>query len=110
MCLGQRQQLRAVGSHHLLVGGAHAAAALEAGLDIGVCKAGAADGLHHHPDLRVFQNGIEVLDEEVCRRMGGEILGVKDVLDLHRLTGPAGNTGGVAAQHLVHAAAHRAKA
>ena len=110
VCLGQRQQLRAVGGHHLLVGGAHAAAALEAGLDIGVCKAGAADGLHHHPDLRVFQNGIEVLDEEVCRRMSGEILGVKDVLDLHRLTGPAGNTGGVAAQHLVHAAAHRAKA
>ena len=45
------------------------------GLDVGVCKAGAADGLHHHPDLRVFQNGIEVLDEEVCRRMSGEILG-----------------------------------
>ena len=108
--LGQCQQLCAVGGHHLLVGGAHAAAALEAGLDIGVCKAGAADGLHHHPDLRVFQNGIEVLDEEVCCRMSGEILGVKDVLDLHRLTGPAGNTGGIAAQHLVHAAAHRAKA
>ncbi len=108
--LGQSQQLCAVGGHHLLVGGAYAAAALEAGLDIGVRKAGAADGLHHHLDLRVFQNGIEVLDEEMRGRVAGEILGVKDVLDLHRLACAAGDTGGVAAEHLVHAAAHRAKA
>ena len=39
-----------------------------------------------------------------------EILGVKDVLDLHRLTCTAGDTRSVAAQYLVHAAAHRAKA
>ena len=67
--LGQCQQLCAVGCHHLLVGGAHAAAALQTRLDVRVGKAGAADGLHHHPDLRVFQNGIEVLYKQVCIRM-----------------------------------------
>ena len=66
---GKGQQLCAVGGHHLLVGGAYAAAALKAGLYIRIRKAGAADGLHHHLDLRVFQNGIEVLYKQVCIRM-----------------------------------------
>ena len=66
---GKAQQLCAVGGHHLLVGGAYAAAALKAGLYIRIRKAGAADGLHHHLDLRVFQNGIEVLYKQVCIRM-----------------------------------------
>ena len=107
--LGQSQQLCAVGGHHLLVGGADAPAALEAGLDIGVGEAGAADGLDDDLHLRVFQNGIEVLDKQLCSRMSREILRVKDVLDLHRLACAAGDACGVAAEHLVHAAAHRAK-
>ena len=47
----------------------NAAAALQAGLNVWVSKTGAADGLHHHLDLRVFQNGIEVLYKQVCIRM-----------------------------------------
>ena len=39
-----------------------------------------------------------------------EVFGVKDVLDLHRFARAAGDTCGVAAEHLVHTAAHRAKA
>ena len=66
---GKAQQLCAVGGHHLLVGGAYAAAALKAGLYIRIRKAGAADGLYNHLDLRVFQNGIEVLYKQVCIRM-----------------------------------------
>ncbi len=92
MRLGKAQQLCAVGGYHLLVE-VHAAAALKAGLDVRISEAGAADGLHHHLDLRVFQNGgVEVLDKQVCIRMVWKILGVKDVLDLHRLTCTAGDT------------------
>ena len=107
--LGQTQQLGTVGGHHLLVGGADAPAALEAGLDIGVRKPRAADGLYHDADLRVFQDGVKVLNEQMGSRMIGEILGVQNVLDLHRLACPAGDTGCIAAEHLVHAAANRAK-
>ena len=64
VCPGQSQQLCAVGGHHLLVGGADAPAALEAGLDVGVGEAGAADGFDDDLHLRVFQNGIEVLDKQ----------------------------------------------
>ena len=107
---GKAQQLSTVGGHHFLVGGAHAAAALKTGLYIRVGKAGAADGLHHYPDLRILQNDIKVLDEQVCGRMTGKILRVQNILDLYRLTCTAGDTCSVAAQNLVHAAAHRAKA
>ena len=109
VCLGQPQQLGTVGGHHLLVGGADAAAALQAGFHIRVCEPGAADGLDHHLDLRVFQNGVEVLDEEMRGRVAGEILGVEDVLHLNGFPCPAGNARCIAAQHLVHAAANRAK-
>ena len=108
--LGQTQQLGTVGGHHLLVGGAHAAAALQAGLNVWVSKTGAADGLHYHPDLRVLQDGVDALDEQVCSRVTRKILRVQDILDLHRLPGAARHARSVAAQHLVHAAAHRAKA
>ena len=67
--LGQSQQLGTVGGHHFLVGSAHAAAALEAGLHIRVGKTGAADGLHHDPDLRILQNDVDALDEQIRRRM-----------------------------------------
>ena len=66
---GQSQQFGTVGGHHLLVGGAHAAAALETGFYIRVSKAGAADGLHHDPDLRVLQDGVDALNEQMGRRM-----------------------------------------
>ena len=108
--LGQPQQLGAVGRHHLLVGGADAAAAFEARLYIRVSEAGTADGLDDDLDLRIFQNGVEVLDEKMGGGMVGEVLGVEDVLHLNGFPRPAGHARCVAAEHLVHAAAHRAKA
>ena len=110
VCLGQSQQLCAVGGHHLLVGGADAPAALEAGLDVRVSEAGAADGLDDDLHFGVFQNGVKILYKQLCGRMIREVLGVKDVLDLHRFACAVGDACGVAAEHLVHAAAHRAKA
>ena len=110
VCLGQSQQLCAVGGHHLLVGGADAPAALEAGLDIRVSEAGAADGLDDDLYFGVFQNGVKILYKQLCGRMIREVFGVKDVLDLYRFACTAGDACGVAAEHLVHAAAHRAKA
>ena len=110
MLLGQSQQLGTVGGHHLLIGGAHTAAALETGLHIRVGEAGAADGLDHDLDLRVFQNGVKVLDEQMGCRVVRKILRVQDILDLHRFACAAGDARGVAAQHFVDTAAHRAKA
>ena len=89
--LGQRQQLCAVGSHHLLVGGAHAAAALQTRLDVRVSKAGAADGLHHHPDLRVLQDHVDILDHQGLHRVAGKILRVQNIFYLHRFASPAGD-------------------
>ena len=110
VALGQGQQLGAVGGHHLLVGGADAAAALQGLPHIGVGKAGAADGLHHHPDLGVGEDDVDVLDKEVCVRPVRKIPDVQDVFHFHRLAGPAGNARRVPVQDLIYAAAHGAKA
>ena len=69
VCLGQSQQLCAVGGHHLLVGGADAPTALEAGLDVRVSEAGAADGLDDDLYFGVFQNGVKILYKQLCGRM-----------------------------------------
>ena len=53
------QQLGAVGSDHLLVGGADAAAAFQTLPHIRVGKFCAADRLDHDPDLRVIQDGVD---------------------------------------------------
>ena len=79
-------------------------------LYIRVSEAGTADGLDDDLDLRIFQNGVEVLDEKMGGGMAGEVLGVEDVLHLNGFPRPAGHARCVAAEHLVHAAAHRAKA
>ena len=106
---GQSQQLGTIGGHHLLVGGADAAAAFQAAPHIGIGETGAADGLHHHADLRVRQDHVQVLHKKCGVRRGGKVPDVQDVLDLHRFTGAAGNGGGVAAANFQHTAAHRAK-
>ena len=56
-----------------------------------------------------MKNLFVVLDEEMRGRVAGEILGVEDVLHLNGFPCPAGNARCIAAQHLVHAAANRAK-
>ena len=110
VCLGQSQQLCAVGGHHLLVGGADAPTALETGLDVRVSEAGAADGLDDDLYFGVFQNGVKILYKQLCGLMIREVFGVKDVLDLYPFACTAGDACGVEAEPLVHAAAHRAKA
>ena len=57
--LGKGKQLGAVGSDHLLVGGADAAAAFQTLPHIRVGKFCAADRLDHDPDLRVIQDGVD---------------------------------------------------
>ena len=108
--LCQGQQLRAIGGHHLFVAGHHAAPALQRPAHIRVSKAGAADGLHHHPYFRIGQDHIHVVHEQ--RRIGvrGKIAHLQNIFYLHRLPGPARNARRVAAQHLQNAAAHRAEA
>ena len=110
MLTRKAQQLGAVGGHHLLVAGAHAAPALQALLYIRIGKLGAADGFNHHFDLGVVQNGVDVICEKRCIRRSRKITHIQNILYFHGFACTAADAGSVAAANFQHAAAHCAKA
>ena len=69
----QVQQTPTMGGHQLLVGSDHALAGLQGPLGEVQGRAHAADGLHHHGDLRVALDGREVIHEERGEGAVGEL-------------------------------------
>ena len=66
--------------------------------------------LHHHGDLRVVEDHVKVLGEQVAVGQAGEFPQVQDMLDLDLHIRPAGDAPLVGHQHFQHAGAHYAVA
>ena len=106
----QRQHLGAEGRNHLLVGGHDALACLQQGFGEIVGRVRAAHHLRDHRYLRVVQNDLKIVGDQIPEGAVRKVPQIEDVFDPDRFADPRLNECPVMGQHLGCAAADNAEA
>ena len=106
----QGEQPGAMSRHQLLVGGDHTLACLQGPLGKVQGSAHAADGLHHHLDLRVVLNDGEVLDEAAGEGAVRELPHVQNIFQVDQFICLFVHAGALAGEDFCHTGANYAKA